>query len=295
MSYVDIRLNQLFRIYIDGIPLDLTSSLLPLRTYFKFSLLSHIHFHAKSQRYFGNKPLRADNLKMNHLSFLGLIDNLESLIKKLHWKYESTEWSNYYKDTNYSQDAFEHKKQLVSEFLSRINPKSIWDFGANIGIFSRIGSNKGIFTISFDIDSSAVDRNYRECVRNKETNILPLLIDFTNPSPGIGWENKERMSLSDRGPADCVFALALVHHLAISNNTPFSKIAHFFSGLSTTLIIEFIPKHDSQVQRLLASREDIFFDYTQEIFEKEFKVFFNIISANKIRHSERILYLMEKK
>ena len=63
----------------------------------------------------------------------------------------------------------------------------------------------------------------------EQDDILPLVLDLTNPSPGIGWENQERMSLIERGPADSAMALALIHHLAISNNLPFSKIAQFLS------------------------------------------------------------------
>jgi len=117
---------------------------------------------------------------------------------------------------------------------------------------------------------------------------------LTNPSPGIGWENTERMSLKERGPADAVFALALVHYLAISNNVPFSRIAGFLSDISRWLIIEFIPKTDSQVQRLLATREDIFPDYAQEAFEKEFGKLFNIMDTVQIKDSQRTLYLMQR-
>jgi hypothetical protein len=62
MRYRDIRLNQLFRVYLDGIPLDMTSSLLPFRTRYQFALLSHIHLHAKSQKYFGQKAVKASDL-----------------------------------------------------------------------------------------------------------------------------------------------------------------------------------------------------------------------------------------
>ena len=87
--------------------------------------------------------------------------------------------------------------------------------------------------------------NYLECVKNDETNILHLLLDLTNPSPGIGWENQERMSLLERNPTDTVFALALIHHLAISNNLPLKKIADFLNKICSSLIIEFIPKSNS--------------------------------------------------
>jgi len=38
--------------------------------------------------------------------------------------------------------------------------------------------------------------------------ILPLTMDLANPSPGLGWDNHERISLRDRAPADLILALA---------------------------------------------------------------------------------------
>ena len=295
MAYRDVRLNQLLRTYMDGIPLDLASSLLPFRTYSRFSLLSHIHLHAKSQKHFADKTVGGNGHRIGRLGFLGLIDNLESAVVGLKWQPIGTQWTDYYKDTNYSIDALQHKKQILTEFVDVINPQNVWDLGANVGMFSRIASDKGIQTISFDIDHGAVERDYLECVAKGETNILPLLVDLTNPSPGIGWENRERMSLVERGPADTVLALALVHHLAISNNVPLVKIADFLSNIcSNSLIIEFVPKTDSQVRRLLATREDIFPDYTQRAFETEFRKYFTVQSSMRIRDSERTLYLMQR-
>jgi len=295
MSYKDIRLNQLFRIFIDGIPLDLASSLLPSSTSFKASLLSHIHLHAKSQRHFADRTVNIGGHKISRLSFMGLIDSLESAIKKMYWKAKGTEWADYYEDTNYSPAAIDHKKEIVAKFLDMINPETVWDLGANDGLFSRIASDKKMLTISFDIDPAAVEKNYLRSVKKGETNIIPLLLDLTNPSPGIGWENTERISLIQRGPADTAFALALIHHLAISNNLPISKIANFFNSICKSLIIEFVPKDDSQVQRLLSTREDIFPDYTQQAFESEFRKHFIISSTIKIKDSKRTIYLMKKR
>jgi ribosomal protein L11 methylase PrmA len=295
MSYRDIRLNQLFRVFIDGVPLDLAGSLLPFSTRFKFSLLSHIHLQAKSQSHFADRAVDTSGRKMSALAFKGLTDNLESAIKKLKWRPQGTEWGDYYEDTNYSAEALEQKKRLIAEFLDKISPKMVWDLGANTGLFSRIAAERGIPTISFDIDPACIERNYLECRKKGETNILPLLLDLTNPSSGIGWEHEERMSFMERGPADTVFALALIHHLAISNNLPLDRIANFFSKICTSLIIEFVPKSDSQVQRLLATREDIFPDYTQPVFESTFSKYFKTQNSVKIAGSERTLYLMQRK
>jgi hypothetical protein len=295
MSYKDVRLNRLSCVYIDGVPLDLASAILPFRSYFRFSILTNIHLHARSQKHFAGKALNKSDHKIGRMSFLGLIDTLESGVKKLKLRIQKTEWADYYENINYSPDALSHKKTIVFEFLEKLNPKCVWDFGANVGMFSRIASDRGIQTISFNIDPVAVEKNYLECVKKGETNILPLLIDLTNPSPGIGWENRERMSLLERGPADAALALALIHHLAISNNLPLNKIACFFNDICEYLIVEFVPKRDSQVQRLLSTREDIFPDYTQEVFENEFGKYFTIQSSARIKNSERTLFLMRKK
>ena len=295
MSKKDIRLNLLSKTFIDGIPLDLTAKLLPKTTFGNFGLMAHIHAHAKSQKHYEDKEdTTIKEQTISKRSFEGLIENLESSIKKMTWNEDKTEWGDYYSDTNYSEKSFEEKKKIISSAIETINPKIVWDLGANTGIFSRLASNQGIDTISFDIDPLAVERNYLESTKNNEQNILPLISDLTNPSSNIGWNNDERQSFLERGPADLVFALALVHHLAISNNVPINKIAEFFSTISKSLIIEFIPKSDSQVKRLLSTREDIFENYNEQNFKEEFSKFFKIISSKKLDDSQRTIYIMEK-
>ena len=294
MAKKNTQLNQISKIFLDGIPLSLTSSLLPKRTYLNFSILSHIHLHAQSQKYFGKKSFDFKRSIFNLNSMLGLINNLESLIYNLKLSRQDTEWVNYYSNTNYSSTAFKHKKMIVSEFLKIAKPKKcVWDLGANEGVFSRLASEQRINTISFDIDLLAVEKNYLKAKLDSDKYLLPLIIDLTNPSPAIGWENNERYSLIERGPADCVLALALIHHLAISNNLPFVKIAEFFRKICQWLIIEFVPKNDSNVKILLSSREDIFSDYLQENFETEFSKYFKIINRKNIINSKRVMYLMK--
>lgn len=296
-SYKDVRLMQLLRIYIDGIPLDLTSNLLPSKSLVNTGLLSHLHLHAKTQGHFSDKrmPLITKKIKLSKNKLINLIDNLETTILNLKWKRISTEWGNYYKETNYTDKAFLSKKSLVIKFLNLLKPQSVWDLGANTGEFSRLSSDKGILTVAFDIDPLAVEQNYLQTLKNSETNLLPLVLDLTNPSPGLGWAGNERLSLTQRGPANFIFALALIHHLAISNNLPLENIAAFLAEIGQNIIIEFVPKEDSQVQKLLVTRKDIFDQYTQENFEKSFSKLFTIKAKGKIDNSERTLYLMQKK
>lgn len=295
MSHRDVRLSQLLRIYIDGVPLDLASVLLPHRTRLSLPLLSHIHLHAGSQRRYANRVVDLSGRRMGKLSFLGLIASLEAAVTRLHWQPKGTEWATYYESASYSDEALGHKREIVDRYLDKASPETVWDLGANIGIFSRLASDKGIFTIAFDADPAAVDKNYRACVERGEAFLLPLLLDLTNPSPGIGWENRERTSLIERGPADTAFSLALIHHLAIANNLPFDRIASFLSQVCKMLIIEFVPKEDPQVQRLLSTRKDIFANYTQQGFESEFAPYFAIVDSAAIKDSNRVLYLMARR
>jgi hypothetical protein len=294
MALRDVRLNQWLRVYIDGVPLDLASELLPGKTRLNFGLLTHIHLHAGAQKRYSGAEVKSRAATMSKQAMTGLIDSLDSTVRKLEWKPGGTEWGNYYDITNYSDAAFEHKKQLVREWSFRVKPSLVWDLGANTGIFSRVAADAGAFVVSSDIDPTAVELNYRQMKQEKTENLLPLLLDLTNPSPALGWANEERDSFGGRGPADLVLSLALIHHLAISNNVPLPHVADFFARLGKWLVIEFVPKSDSQVQKLLISREDIFPNYTREGFEAAFQQRFKIAEAVTVRESERVLYLLER-
>jgi len=253
----------------------------------------HIHLHAASQKHFASKTIDVKDKRISRVSLAGLADSLTSLVRRTEFRIGKTEWGEYYQDTNYSGEAFEHKKAIIAEFLDIARPIRLWDLGANTGVFSRMAGRRRIDTVAFDVDFAAVERNYRECRAAGETHLLPLVLDLTNPSPSSGWGHTERRSWLERGPVDAVFALALIHHLAISNNLPFSRISPLFAGICRWLVIEFIPKDDSQVRRLLATREDIFTDYTQPAFESAFGGDFFIRKAVPVRDSQRTMYLME--
>ena len=295
MSLRDIRLNQLFVTNLDGVPLDLASSLLPVLSRAKLGLLVNLHLHAKMHRKHASsveKP--ATTKKVGRTQLLGIIDSLESAIKGLDWDPGGTEWADYYQDTNYSDDAMAQKRRLVAEFIEAAAPKTVWDLGANTGEFSRLASERGIETVAFDIDPAAVEKNYRRVKEKGEKHLLPLVMDLTNPSPAIGWNLDERMSLVQRGPADLVLALALIHHLAISGNVPLGDVAKLMAQVGRKLVIEFVPKSDSQVSRLLVVRKDIFGAYTQGAFEEEFSRYFSIDRREPVAGSERVIYLMSR-
>jgi hypothetical protein len=295
MALKDVRLGQLFRIHLDGIPLDLASALLPWPSRRRLSLLLHVHLHARSQKRYEGRNVRPARGKVGRRALLGLLDSLEAGTRKLRWRAAGTEWADYYADTNYTPEGLAGKRKAVEDFIREVGPGTVWDLGGNVGTFSRIASAAGARTISFDIDPACVENNYLRVRADQEANLLPLLLDLTNPSPGAGWENRERAALLERGPADAVLALALIHHLAIGNNVPFDRAARFLAAAGRHLLVEFVPKSDSQVARLLVTREDIFDAYTREEFERAFQEVFSIRRRIPLAGSDRLLYSMEKK
>jgi hypothetical protein len=294
MSHRDVRCGTLLRNYLDGIPLDLGSRLLPRRSWASPRSLIHIHLHAWAQTRYAETAVTsaAKGKTMSRKALLTLVESLRGAVGGLSWRAAGTEWADYTLDNNYSVAAAQAKRSRVVDHIREAGAKTVWDLGANTGEYSRAAHEVAPLVISFDLDPAAVERNYRRVRRDDESGILPLIQDLTNPSPAQGWAGRERLSLAERGPADAVLALALIHHLAIGHNLPLERIAAYLSRLGRVLVIEFVPKTDTQVRRLLLSRPDIFPSYTKEGFERAFARYFSLDAIDPVVDSERWLYRM---
>ncbi len=284
---------------IEGLTLELAVQLLPRRARFAHGLLSHIYFHAATKKRYENAGSQGRPLPKRQLSTFalkGLIGGLESSVKSLRPPKQQTEWGDYYSFTNYSDKGFEEKQKVVSSMLKQIKPRveTVWDLGANNGEFSVLAADLGAYTIAFDIDPVAVGRNFAHS-DERDSNMLPLVQDCVNPSTANGWMGRERDSLFDRGPADAVMVLALIHHLAIGRNLPLPRIAEFLAQTGKNIIIEFVPKGDSKVDILLSSRKDIFPDYDETHFEQAMGEYFKLVKKTPVKHTKRTLYLFENK
>ncbi len=300
--YTSQDILKTLRVYIDGLPLQTVCSLLPRRAKFRPGLLAHLYIHGSAQKKHkqGGEAVGAKTKerKVSALAMEGLQSSLKSTVTKLRPPRIDSEWGEYYTFTNYSDDSFTHKRKTVAALLAQVTPKPemVWDIGANNGEFSELAAEAGAYTVAFDIDANAVAYNYAAKRKPEiEGRMLPLVQDLTNPSTALGWAHTERMSLTGRGPADVVMALALIHHLAIGNNLPLDKVASFLRQIGKNIIIEFVPKEDSKVQHLLASREDIFDQYDYEHFEQAMGEHFTQIAKKPVKGSHRSIYLYQAK
>lgn len=293
MSTRDVRLSVLHREFSDGVPLDLTSKLLGFTSWFSPKALLHIHLHARAQRKYdgrsGPHRTRAAGT-ITRSALRGIIGHLRSALQDLRWHPAGTEWADYEDSHNYSAADARGKEDLVRSFLARFRPTSVWDLGANTGMFSRIASEVCNRVCAFDSDSGAVDIAYRRLKKEQNDRILPLLVDLSNPSPSSGWAGEERKSLADRGKADCVMALALMHHIVLSRHVPIDRFVRFCASLGETAILEFVPFEDQQAQRLIVSRAEPCPGYSQQDFELAVSSSFRDWQKHSIGGSGRVLY-----
>jgi hypothetical protein len=258
---------------------------------------AHIHLHARAQRrYAGAGEAAAERVASTRKVNVGnLVISLRDTIGGLSWEPHGTEWAEYDANTSYGAAATASKERLVANLLAQTTGATVWDLGANAGRFSRIAAEGGRSVLSFDIDPAAVERNYRSLRADGREDILPLVMDVADPSPALGWAHRERASLTDRAPADVSLALALVHHLAIGRNIPLPAIAEQLARFAPQLIIEFVPRDDPMVRQLLATREDVFPDYTPDGFRAAFGTVFETVAEAPVEGSGRTLSLYRRR
>ena len=145
-------------------------------------------------------------------------------------------------------------------------PKLVWDLGCNTGEYSKIALEAGAsYAVGFDCDDGALDLGFARA-REQGLAFQSIYMDAANPAPNQGWKETERPGLRQRSSAEAILALAFVHHLAIARNIPFDQLLDWIVDLAPAGIIEFVPKSDPMVQRLLHSREDIFSTYDEGFF-----------------------------
>ena len=66
-------------------------------------------------------------------------------------------------------------------------------------------------------------------------------------------------------------------------------------SLARDVIIEWVPREDPMVKRMLASREDVFGEYTEEGFRAAAEARFEVVAREPIEGSGRVLYSLRRR
>jgi SAM-dependent methyltransferase len=209
----------------------------------------------------------------------------------------SSAWTGYMDlGNNYTAEHFAAKERFVAECLSAHAPKRVLDVGCNTGHFSFMAARSGARVVAIDYDPAVAGTVWRQAAAGK-LDVLPLVVNLTRPTPGMGWNNREWPSFLDRarGSFDAVFMLAVVHHMLVTERVPLNEIIDLAAELtSDLLVIEFVSPQDSMFRRLVRGREELHQDLTHEVFENACRRHFQMARVQHLEGTSRWLYLLRK-
>jgi ribosomal protein L11 methylase PrmA len=285
-----------YRGSMDGLPAREIGPLLPRTTLLSRRFLLHVHLLGRLQ----GEGARQSAAQLSATAFpkhryRKTLEDLRAWVSGLRPKGSRfSEWASYAGNTSYADAEGEAKRAFIREFISMSRPAQLWDIGCNTGDYSVVALEAGARSvIGFEFDHGALDLAYlRACEGHLA--LLPLHLDAANPSPDQGWAQRERAGLSSRRTADAVLALALVHHLAISRNVPLTEVVSWITGLAPRGVIEFVPKGDPMVQRLLSLRADVFEDYTEPVFLSALQRQARVVRTKQVTETGRLLAWFER-
>jgi hypothetical protein len=294
-TYRDIHVGAFFRMDIDGLPQQTANDLLPLRARLRPSvmmhMLAHNHYMRKASEFEGKIEAAAVTSKGRQID---LLKQMRAFIASLMAAKAASTWAGYYEKTNYVEATFAEKKDVVANCVAGRNLGTIWDVGANDGTFSRLVAGAAQKVLALDLDHNAVNANYAFNRKQGLAHIHALVYDVGNPTPALGFRNRERTTLEARSRPDTIMALAVIHHLSLTNNIPLDQTALYFAERSPELVIEWVGRADSQVKRLLAQKNVPYDWYDEDNFRAAYMRHFSLVSRTPITGTDRTVYHLRR-
>ena len=299
-AHLGIPYQPLLRSNLEGISPEQAASYFYWLRRFKRGVPSHVWFPAKVEGWMRSRGEArrpsGSRRKQSTTALLALLDNLRRLVTGLsNGRATPSDWSRYSETHSYEEGDLERKMAFVEKHTSARHPRLVWDLGANTGTFSRIAARHSEIVVAVDGDHDAVDVLYREAREGHERNIIPLVMDLANPSPGQGWAGRERAPFVERRSPDMALCLALIHHLRVSANVPVSLLVKWLRSMDATVIVEFIGRNDDMFGKLAENKREDYADYTSDNFQSEVTRHFTIEDSMGLKAGKREMLLLEPK
>lgn len=296
-SRLGIAPNNWYRGSQEGIAPEDLAPLLRMRDRLNFTILTHVIAQATLQR----RSIRAGTTAGKHraaqlpkASYQGMLEGLRNFVANTAARKEATVWGEYAGNNSYGDAEAEAKRAFVQAMTAAVKPGLMFDLGCNSGDYSIASLEAGAgYVVGFDFDFGALETALSRAEEGKHR-FLPLWLDAANPSPSQGWGQAERKGLKERSGADALVALAFIHHIAIGKNVPLDMVVDWIIAMAPHGVIEFPPKDDPMVQRLLSQRDDIFPDYTEQTFRAAVERRARIVAEKHLAPGGRLLVRYER-
>jgi ribosomal protein L11 methylase PrmA len=222
-----------------------------------------------------------------------LLAGLRRWVERLEPPPRLTDWTGYAQDNTYGDAERAAKRELVARAIRAAAPGAVLDLGCNTGDYAAVALEAGAgHVVGAEADPPTAHLAFLRA-QGERLRFLPLVLDAANPSPAQGWRDAERASFAERARFDFLVALAVEHHLAIGRNIPLDELVRWMVGLAPRGVVEFVQKTDSTVRKMLALREDIFADYTEENFRQLLAANARIVESRTISAGGRVIFLYD--
>lgn len=280
MSYVTADAGNRLQTSPDGIPSALVSSLLPVRTRMNIGITSHIHSGGRE-------------FSMGRIDLQGQVNSLRETVESLKWKPDQPVVQD--KNT-YDEATALHRQMLVRGMLGTINPTVTWDMHAVDGTFAGLAAEYSDLTVAFADDMAHVTWMWEALA--DDARVLPLVVDWRNPSPTLGINGLEARSIVARANAEVLLVLGGVPFISLAELADallLDRVVSYLARLAPNLIIEYIPAHDPAMIARLPAGDDAPTVLDAEAFEAVFRPYYSLVQAEGVKHTERMLYHMRRR
>lgn len=294
-AHLGIPFQPLLRGRVDGLEPREVSGMFRGRRKWKKGVFRNVTLHAVAERKVtaGTERTKQDMQRAGFGVELAkaTAKKLRKLVAHLDVPARESTWSEYRDTCSYSDDDAGAKRRFVGEVAAAREPGTVLDLGANDGEYSALVAPSAGYVVAADFDEAVIDGLARRVRAGGPANVLPLVVDLTDPSPSLGWRNRERASFESRARSDLVLALALVHHLAIGANVPLPSVVQWLRDLSAPAVVELPHEDDPMTKRLLANKPaGLFNDYRRDHFETLLHERFTVERAETLPGGTRTLY-----
>ncbi len=297
-AHVGIPFQPWLRGQPDGLTAEQLRRVMSSRDLLRKSGLMHVALPARAERraHGGGRDVRSElkDAGFNKEMIESNVNGLRNIVNGLEWNPGSSRWNEYAAECDHVRVHRGAKAAFITKALAEDAPAVVWDVGANDGYFSSLAAGRAGYVLALDADEVILDEFYRSLSPNGPDNVLPIVQDMADPSPGLGWRGLERPPLVDRSSPDVVLCLAVIHHLVIGRNIPLRAVIDWLSDLGARVILEFVAPDDPMVRALTINKlpHEVHRDYNETDLRRYLSDHFVIEGEEELPGATRRLFAL---
>jgi hypothetical protein len=203
-------------------------------------------------------------------------------------QFKSSTWHDYQGEYLDERGGFQGSSRLlrVIEVMESYRPKSVLELAGNSGLLSEqlARRNPQAAVVCTDYDRQAIGAMFDRLREKRIQNLSCMVLDFMSPEYSLAEVAPWR-----RISSDCVLALAVTHHLVLTQGYRFDQIFDTVANYTQRLLfVEFMPLglHNGTSAPTLPKW------YSQEEFESALTRRFKVLSVESLDEN-RVLYVAE--